>query len=41
MAVMGAWRVCRGGERILLDRFAYGYLFAIAMGGVRFVYGVV
>jgi hypothetical protein len=38
MAAIGAWRQRRGKELIRLDRFAYGYLFALAMAVVRFVY---
>ena len=36
MAAMGAWRRRRGEELIRLDRFAYGYLFALSMALVRF-----
>ena len=38
MAAIGAWRLRRGKDTIRLDRFAYGYLFALAMGLVRFLY---
>ena len=38
MAALGAWRLRRGKDTIRLDRFAYGYLFALAMGLVRFIY---
>jgi hypothetical protein len=38
MAAIGAWRLRRGKDTIRLDRFAYGYLFALAMGLVRFIY---
>ena len=38
MAAIGAWRLRRGKETTRLDRFAYGFLFALAMGLVRFVY---
>ncbi len=38
MAAIGAWRMRRGKDTIRLDRFAYGYLLALAMGLVRFVY---
>jgi len=37
MASIGAWRLRRGEELIRLDRFAYGHLFALAMGAIRFV----
>jgi len=39
MSALGAWRRRRGEELIRLDRFAYGYLFALAMAVVRFLYG--
>ena len=39
MASFGAWRRRRGDVVIRLDRFSYGFLFALAMGGVRFVFG--
>ncbi len=29
----------RGAPTILLDHFAHGYLFALAMAGVRFAFG--
>lgn len=38
MAAIGTWRLRRGKDTIRLDRFAYGYLFALAMGLIRFVY---
>ena len=41
MAAIGAWRLRRGKDTIRLDRFAYGYLFALAMGLIRFVYAAV
>ena len=41
MAALGAWRRRRGQRVILLDRFAYGYLFAIAMALVRLRFGSV
>ena len=37
MGVLGAWRQRRGQELLRLDRFAYGYLFALALALVRFV----
>ena len=39
MAALGAWRRRRGQRVILLDRFAYGYLFALAMALVRLRFG--
>jgi hypothetical protein len=36
MAAFGAWRRRRGEELLRLDRFAYGFLFALAMAVVRF-----
>lgn len=38
MSALGAWRERRGQERIRIDRFAYGYLFALGLGLVRFFY---
>jgi hypothetical protein len=39
MAALGAWRRSHDQELIRIDRFAYGYLFAIAMAFVRFHFG--
>ena len=39
MAGIGAWRRRRDQELIRLDRFAYGYLFALAMAAIRFAFG--
>jgi hypothetical protein len=36
MALIGIWRDRRGQEPIRLDRFAYGYLFALSLALVRF-----
>lgn len=36
MALIGAWRRRRGEDLLRLDRFAYGYAFALAMAAVRF-----
>jgi hypothetical protein len=36
MCLVGAWRLRREQELVRLDRFAYGYLFALAMALVRF-----
>jgi hypothetical protein len=38
MALFGAWRKRRGKLLVQLDRFGYGYIFALAMGAVRFVF---
>jgi hypothetical protein len=39
MMAIGAWRRRRDQEPILLDRFAYGYLFALVMALVRLRFG--
>lgn len=39
MAAIGAWRRTKAKEVIRLDRFAYGFLFALAMAIVRFWWG--
>lgn len=36
MVLMGAWRARRGQPRLRIDRFACGYLFALALALVRF-----
>lgn len=36
MMALGAWRAARGEELVRLDRFFYGYLFALAIAVVRF-----
>jgi len=38
MSALGAWREKQGQDRIRIDRFAYGYVFALALGLVRFVF---
>jgi hypothetical protein len=38
MAFIGALRAKNGQEVLRIDRFGYGYLFALAMSAVRFVY---
>lgn len=38
MAALGAWRFRRGQVLIRLDRFWYGYLFALAFALVRFFF---
>jgi hypothetical protein len=37
MSLVGAWRRRRGQPVVRIDRFAYGYLFAVAMALVRYV----
>lgn len=39
MAAMGAWRRRRQDTVIRLDKFAYGFLFALAMAAVRLTWG--
>lgn len=36
MALLGRWRARRGDPVLRIDRFAYGYLFALAVAVVRF-----
>jgi len=36
MCVMGSWRVKRGQAVLRIDKFAYGYLFALALALARF-----
>jgi hypothetical protein len=36
MSAIGIWRTRRGRQRLRIDRFTYGYLFAIALALVRF-----
>lgn len=36
MSAMGAWRSKRGDILLRIDRFSYGYLFALTMALVRF-----
>ncbi len=36
MAWLGRWRARRGDPVLRIDRFAYGYLFALAVAVVRF-----
>jgi hypothetical protein len=36
MVGLGAWRAKRGQSLVRLDRFVYGYLFALALAAVRF-----
>ena len=36
MAALGAWRVRRGDNTFRIDKFAYGYLFALSIAVIRF-----
>ncbi|BBN87411.1 hypothetical protein [Azospira sp. I09] len=36
MSLLGAWRAGRGQTLLRIDRFAYGFLFALALALVRF-----
>lgn len=36
MTLVGLWRARRGDPLLRIDRFAYGYLFALAVAVVRF-----
>ena len=38
MALIGAWRRKRGQTVLRIDRFAYGYLFALTFAIIRFCY---
>lgn len=38
MMGMGAWRARRGEPVLRIDKFSYGYLFALALGFVRFFF---
>jgi hypothetical protein len=38
MAAIGAWRTKRGQHVLRIDRFSYGYLFALCMAIVRFCF---
>lgn len=38
MAGIGWWRVKRGHARLRIDRFSYGYVFALSLALVRFVW---
>jgi hypothetical protein len=38
MCAMGVWRARRGQPVLRIDRFAYGYLFAISLALLRFYY---
>lgn len=39
LGAIGAWRAKRGTELVRLDKFAYGYAFALAFALVRFALG--
>lgn len=39
MMALGAWRRQRDQDVVRLDKFAYGYLFALAMALIRFKFG--
>lgn len=41
MAALGAWRRRHEQGLVGLDRFAYGFLFALAMSGLRYAFGTV
>jgi len=36
MVLMGAWRAKRGQAVLRIDRFAYGYVFALSLAFIRF-----
>jgi hypothetical protein len=38
MVAMGAWRARRGQAVLRIDRFTYGYLFALSLALVRFFF---
>jgi hypothetical protein len=38
MAGMGAWRARRGQPVLRIDKFAYGFLFALALALVRYFF---
>ena len=38
MAGIGLWRANRGQRRLRIDRFSYGYLFALSLALVRFAW---
>jgi hypothetical protein len=40
MSLLGAWRAKHGQDLIRIDRFSYGYLFAMGLGLVRFTWAV-
>jgi hypothetical protein len=38
MCAMGVWRARRGEQLLRIDRFSYGYLFAVSLALVRFTF---
>ena len=38
MALVGVWRARRGQSLVRMDRFAYGYVFALSLALVRFLF---
>lgn len=38
MALMGRWRAKRGDDLMRIDKFAYGYLFALTVALIRFYF---
>lgn len=38
MSVLGTWRARRGHALLRIDRFAYGYLFALSLAVIRFAF---
>lgn len=38
MVLVGAWRARRGDPVLRIDRFAYGYVFALSLALVRFMF---
>lgn len=40
MACLGAWRSSRGQSVLRIDRFSYGYLFALCFAAIRLVWAV-
>ncbi|GAA5166518.1 hypothetical protein [Viridibacterium curvum] len=38
MALMGAWRERRGQSVLMIDKFSYGYLFALSFALIRFFF---
>lgn len=40
MSFMGAWRSTRSESVLRIDKFAYGYLFALSFGLVRFCFAI-
>ncbi|WP_295458790.1 hypothetical protein [uncultured Thiodictyon sp.] len=38
MVIMGAWRTRRGQPALRINRFAYGYLFALSLALMRFFF---